>query len=146
MPADKKIKLYFGGPYTERAIGEIESDAIKHNISMETSRLNWFEYYFDASLRYQKSGENFFDVLLGWQLRDIYGDRVAFGPLSPAITLDTHIEGGQRYPMILLHGWSTKPKRRANGSFPISDDIVDFLGHELESLFEVEYLKFERVG
>lgn len=89
-----KIKLYLGGPCTDRSIKEIESDAIKQDMSLQQSLINWFSHYFNASLKYKDSGRNFYDIMLGLQLSHIYGDRVKSGPLSPKISSEFYIQAG----------------------------------------------------
>jgi hypothetical protein len=140
-----KIKLYLGGPCTERASKEIESDAIKHDISLEQSLLDWFSHYFYASLKYRDNDRNFYDIMLGLQLDFIYGDRVKPGPLSPKVTSEFYVQAGYKYPVVILHGEMATVKEGGD-SFPINDDIINFLGKELEDLMELEYIRFERLG
>lgn len=140
-----KIKLYLGGPCTERAIKEIESDAIKQDMSLQQSLINWFSHYFNASLKYKDSGRNFYDIMLALQLGIIYGDRVSAGPLSPKVSSDFYVQAGYKYPVIILHGEMATLKE-GDDSFPINDDVINFLGKEIEDLMELEYIKFERLG
>ena len=140
-----KIKLYLGGPCTERSIKEIESDAIKHDISLQQSLLDWFSHYFYASLKYRDNGRNFYDIMLASQLVFIYGDRVIPGPLSPKVSSDFYVQAGHKYPVIILHGEMATSKE-GDDSFPINDDIINFLGKELEDLMELEYVRFERLS
>jgi hypothetical protein len=79
------------------------------------------------------------------QLGFIYGDRVKTGPLSPKVTSESYVQAGYKYPMIILHGEMATVKE-TNDSFPINDDIINFLGKELEDLMELEYVGFERLG
>lgn len=140
-----KIKLYLGGPCTERSNKEIESDAIKYGISLQQSLCDWFEHYFNASIKHNDNGRNFYDVMLALQLDFIYRDRVTSGPLSPKVSYDFYLQAGHKYPVIILHGEMATLKDGVD-SFPINDDIINFLGKELECLMELEYIRFERLG
>jgi hypothetical protein len=138
-----RIEIFFGGPSTERSQREIESDAIKYNISLSQSLLNWFDHYFRASNRKIENGKNLYDIILSWRLSEIYGDRITSLPLSPKAICSTHAESGNKYPVIILTK-DVAVYSDTNESFPLNDSIIDFLGNELEGLMELEYLGFKR--
>ena len=83
--------------------------------------------------------------MLGLRLGYIYGDRVKSGPLSPKVSSEFYIQAGYKYPVIILHGEMAIVKETED-SFPINDDIINFLGKEIEDLMELEYIRFERIG
>jgi hypothetical protein len=130
-----KINIKFGHPTSLEEQELLSERAILNDFSIEAALCFEFRRLLD-SLNARKHKDNFFDLIFL-----VITQRQA---ISPKISFDTYIEGGYRYPMMVLE--SDYLRIGESERLFISNAFIDELGKIYQTEFDYEYVGCESIS
>lgn len=129
------IELRFGMPSTEEKQEQINHRAIEWDLSIEKTLLYDFESMFtDTWMR--KDRENLFELLF----LIASGENVK----CPKISFGSYLNNGFRYPKVTIYG-DYFDKVGDGGRVWANDEMINFVGNEIDVNFDYEYVDFLRI-
>ena len=131
-----RINLYFGNSCKDWANETVNEIAINEEVSLERAKFIMLEKILKA-ISQRTNDQSYLDDSFGE-----FFERIVYAPKVSAKQYD---QGGSRYPMIQIS--SSYVIHRLTGDYwPITEEVIKFIGSKIEEVFGIEFLDYKWAG